>query len=580
MDIKKLFLDNPRRRKIYIERGNVKVGFTEVELTPSHNYSDGTCTPNEPVRIYDTSGAWGDESFCFDASKGLPRTRADWILQRGDSTVERVQEPSEKMPFARREVRKLTAGQTQMYYARRGIITPEMEYVALRENIALANAVEHKMSPFAPRNSLFIQHAGSNGAFSASDEITPEFVMKEVARGRAIIPANINHAELEPAIIGRNFLVKINTNIGNSSMASSIPEEVEKMLWAVKWGSDTLMDLSTGADIHATREWIIRNCPTPVGTVPLYQALEKVGGVVEDLSWDIYRDVLLEQAQQGVDYFTIHAGVLREFIPAAAERMAGIASRGGSIMAKWCLAHNRENFLFEHWDEICEIMAAYDIAFSIGDGLRPGALADANDSAQFGELKVQGELCRRAWKYNVQVMCEGPGHVPMQMIQKNMQNQLDWCDEAPFYTLGPLVTDIAAGYDHITAAIGGSIIGWHGTAMLCYVTPKEHLGLPEKDDVREGVLAFKLAAHAVDLAKGHPAAQYRDNAMSKARIELRWLDQINLSLDPERAAEFRKKHDPNFSPDNASMHYCTMCGPKFCSMRASLELKGMLKKNG
>lgn len=402
--------------------------------------------------------------------------------------------------------------------------------------------------------------------------------MREVARGRAIIPANINHPELEPAIIGRNFLVKINTNIGNSSMASSIPEEVEKMLWAIKWGSDTLMDLSTGADIVDTREWIIRNCPTPIGTVPLYEALEKVGGVVEDLSWEIFRDVLIAQAEQGVDYFTIHAGVLSKFLPEASKRMAGIASRGGSIMAKWMISHNRENFLFEHWDEICEIMSAYDVAFSIGDGLRPGAIADANDSAQLGELKVQGELCRRAWNFDVQVMCEGPGHVPMHMIGENMEKQLDWCDEAPFYTLGPLVTDIAAGYDHITAAIGASIIGWKGTAMLCYVTPKEHLGLPNRDDVREGVVTFKLAAHAADLAKGHPAAQYRDNAMSLARAEFRWEDQINLSLDPERAREFRSRNDKEFSRDNSEIHHCTMCGPKFCSMRASLEIKEKMRK--
>mgnify|MGYP004624740483 FL=1 len=576
MDIKKLFLDNPRRTKVYVDGENVSVGFTEIQLSPTHTANG--CIPNSPVRVYDTSGMWSDPSFHFDISQGLPRTREAWLDSFGATTDEYTTTPTEKVPFTPRRVRRLTGGETQMYYARRGIITPEMEYVALRENTARANGVEDKMSPEAPRDSLYIQHRGSAGAFSAAQKITPEFVMREVARGRAIIPANINHPELEPAVIGRNFLVKINTNIGNSSMGSSISEEVEKMLWSLKWGSDTLMDLSTGADITATREWIIRNCPTPVGTVPLYQALEKVGGIVEDLSWDVYRDVLLEQARQGVDYFTIHAGVLREFIPAAANRMAGIASRGGSIMAKWCTAHNQENFLYTHWDEICEIMAAYDIAFSIGDGLRPGAIADANDSAQFGELKVQGDLTRRAWKFNVQVMCEGPGHVPMQMIGDNMHNQLDWCDEAPFYTLGPLVTDIAAGYDHITAAIGASIIGWGGTAMLCYVTPKEHLGLPEKNDVREGVVAFKLAAHAVDLAKGHPAAQYRDNAMSKARLELRWGDQINLSLDPERALEFRRTHDRDFSPDKPDLHYCSMCGPKFCSMRASLQLKTQLSQ--
>ncbi|MBO5254292.1 MAG: phosphomethylpyrimidine synthase ThiC [Opitutales bacterium] len=579
MNIKSLFFDNPHRKKIYIEANNgIKVGFTEVELTPTQN-SDGTCTPNKPVRLYDTTGAWSDADFHCDVSKGLPRRREHYIDRIRSFDVVSVVEPSDKIPFSARKVKRLKNGETQMYYARRGIITPEMVYVAYRENMANANDISGKMSANAPRNSLFIQHKGFKDAFSSNQrEITPEFVMQEVARGRAIIPANINHPELEPAIIGRNFLVKINTNIGNSSMASSISEEVEKMLWAVKWGSDTLMDLSTGADIHATREWIIRNCPTPVGTVPLYQALEKVGGIAEELNWDIYRDVLIEQAEQGVDYFTIHAGVLREFIPIAAKRMAGIASRGGSIMAKWCLAHNQENFLYTHWDEICEIMAAYDVSFSIGDGLRPGAIADANDDAQFGELKVQGDLCRRAWDFNVQVMCEGPGHVPIQMIGQNMQNQLDWCNEAPFYTLGPLVTDIAAGYDHITAAIGASVIGWGGTAMLCYVTPKEHLGLPEKDDVREGVVTFKLAAHAVDLAKGHPAAQYRDNAMSLARAEFRWLDQINLSLDPERAAEFRRRNDKDFSIENSTHHHCSMCGPKFCSMRVSKEIREMFNK--
>ena len=581
MDIKSLFIDNPRRKKAYIKRGNVEVGFTEVELTPTRDATTGQCRPNAPVRIYDTCGMWSDESFHFDASRGLPKVRQGWIDARADTADDGGSLQTSKIPFAPRKILKLTGAQTQMYYARKGIITPEMEYVALRENTALANGVEDKMSADAPRNSLFVQHSGSEGAFSAGGEITPEFVMREIARGRAIIPANVNHAELEPAIIGRNFLVKINTNIGNSSMASSIPEEVEKMLWALKWGSDTLMDLSTGADIHETREWIIRNCPTPVGTVPLYQALEKVGGIAEELSWEIYRDVLIEQARQGVDYFTIHAGVLREFIPAAASRMAGIASRGGSIMAKWILAHNEENFLYTHWDEICEIAAAYDVSFSIGDGLRPGSIADANDSAQLGELKVQGDLTRRAWNFNVQVMCEGPGHVPMQMIAENMRHQLDWCEEAPFYTLGPLVSDIGAGYDHITAAIGASIIGWQGTSMLCYVTPKEHLGLPEKNDVREGVVAFKLAAHAVDLAKGHPAAQYRDNAMSKARIEFRWADQINLSLDPEKALLFRKMNDKNFSMESPQEeHFCSMCGPKFCSMRVSLDIMRQFQKKG
>ena len=429
------------------------------------------------------------------------------------------------------------------------------------------------MSPDAPRNSLYVEHTGTWFGKNGISAITPEFVRDEVARGRAIIPLNINHPEAEPMAIGRNFLVKINTNIGNSSMASSIPLEIEKMLWAIKWGSDTMMDLSTGADISDTREWLLRNCPTPLGTVPIYQALEKVGGVAEDLTWDIYRDTLIEQAEQGVDYFTIHAGVLKGFLPIAAQRMTGICSRGGSIMAKWILANKQENFLYTHWDEICEIMAMYDVAFSIGDGLRPGSIADANDAAQLGELKVQGELAKRAWNYDVQVMCEGPGHVPMQMIDINMQNQLDWCSEAPFYTLGPLVSDIGAGYDHITAAIGGSIIGLSGTSMLCYVTPKEHLGLPERDDVREGVVAFKLAAHAIDIAKGHPAAQYRDNAMSLARAEFRWNDQINLSLDPEKARAFRQKSDTEFSHDNAEIRHCSMCGPKFCSMRVSMEIR-------
>lgn len=578
MDIRKLFLDNPWKKRIVVDGKNVKVGLCEVELTPTH-MSDGTCRPNKPVRIYDTCGSWADPDFHFDTSKGLPPVRESWIDGRGDVEISGALAPSEKNPFGGRKIRKAKSGcrPTQMAYAKKGVVTPEMEYVAIRENLALLNEIEGKMSCDAPRDSLFIQHSGFPKR--PDFKITPEFVRDEVARGRAIIPANVNHTELEPAIIGRNFLAKINTNIGNSSMASSIGEEIEKMLWAVKWGSDTLMDLSTGADITDTREWIIRNCPTPVGTVPLYQALEKVGGVAEDLTWEAYRDVLIEQAEQGVDYFTIHAGVLSQFLPAAARRMAGIASRGGSIMAKWIIAHNRENFLFEHWDDICDIMSRYDVSFSIGDGLRPGAIADANDSAQLGELKVQGELCRRAWDFDVQVMCEGPGHVPLQMIEKNMDCQLDWCNEAPFYTLGPLVTDIAAGYDHITAAIGAAMIGWKGTAMLCYVTPKEHLGLPERDDVRDGVVTFKLAAHAVDLAKGHPAAQYRDNAMSLARAEFRWRDQINLSLDPEKAEAFRRKNDREFTRDNATMHHCTMCGPKFCSMRASIEIKEKFKQN-
>ncbi len=571
MDIKKLFLDNPARRRVYAESNGVKVALAEIELSPT--LCGGARRPNPPVRVYDTAGAWADESFHFDTSRGLPKIREKWLEARGDTEAAGRLAESAKNPFGGRAVRRAKPGcrPTQMHYAKKGIITPEMEYVALRENLALHNGVEGAMSPDAPRSSLRIQHAGT--WFGKGFEITPEFVRGEVARGRAIIPANVNHPELEPMAIGRNFLVKINTNIGNSSMASSIPQEIEKMLWAIKWGSDTMMDLSTGADITDTREWLIRNCPTPLGTVPLYQALEKVGGVAEELSWESYRDVLIEQAQQGVDYFTIHAGVLREFLPAAAGRMAGIASRGGSIMAKWMLAHKKENFLYEHWRDICEIMASYDVAFSIGDGLRPGAIADANDSAQLGELKVQGELAKIAWEHDVQVMCEGPGHVPLQMVDENMRCQLDWCAEAPFYTLGPLVSDIGAGYDHVAAALGALQIGAGGTAMLCYVTPKEHLGLPERDDVREGVVVFKLAAHAADLAKGHPAAQYRDNAMSLARAEFRWNDQINLSLDPERAREFRAKGDPEFSRDNSRPHHCSMCGPKFCSMRASIEIR-------
>lgn len=573
MDIRKLFFDNPARRRIYVRKGNVEVALAEVNLSPTR-LRDGTSRPNSPVRIYDTSGAWFDESFHFDPSRGLPKLRSDWIQKRKGLEIVSQTESSHKNPFGERKILRAAKGvsPTQLWYAKQGIITPEMEYVALRENLAFLNGIENKISVSSPQNSLFLQHSLPG----QSVEITPEFVRSEIACGRAIIPANINHAELEPAIIGRNFLVKINTNIGNSPMASSIEEEMEKMLWAIKWGSDTLMDLSTGKDISLTREWIIRNCPTPVGTVPLYQALEKVGGIAEDLSWETYRDVLIEQAEQGVDYFTIHAGVLREFLPFAAARMAGIVSRGGAIMAKWILAHERENFLFEHWDDICDIMASYDVAFSIGDGLRPGAIADANDKAQFGELKVQGELARRAREKNVQVMCEGPGHVPMQMIKANMENQSAWCDDAPFYTLGPLVSDIGAGYDHITAAIGAAQIGWYGTAMLCYVTPKEHLALPMRDDVREGVVAFKIAAHAADLAKGHPGAQYRDNAMSLARAEFRWNDQINLSFDPGRAKAFRARGDAEFSRDNSGAHHCSMCGPRFCSMRASLEIKDKL----
>lgn len=571
MDTEKLFLDNPKRAKFYAFKDGVKVGMAQVELSPSVN-SKGEKIPNPPVRIYDASGAWSDADFHRDITRGLPKIRSEWISERDEIEVCGELAPSEKIPFGARKIFRAKNGRrpTQMYYAKRGIITPEMRYVAVRENVARLNA--DKFSPEFPRKDLRFQHAGNSFGASIPQEITPEFVRDEIARGRAIIPANINHAELEPAIIGRNFLVKINTNIGNSALASSIPEEIEKMLWSIKWGSDTLMDLSTGSDIFETRENILRNCPTPVGTVPLYQALEKVGGLVEKLDWQVYKDTLIEQAEQGVDYFTIHAGVLRRFLKPAARRMVGIVSRGGAIMAKWCMINNAENFLYTHWDEICEIAASYDVSFSIGDGLRPGACADANDEAQFGELKVQGELLKRAWEYDVQVMCEGPGHVPLHLIKQNMENQLDWCSEAPFYTLGPITTDIAPGYDHISSAIGAANIAWYGTAMLCYVTPKEHLGLPEKEDVRDGVVTYKLAAHAADLAKGHPASQYRDNAMSKARVEFRWDDQFNLALDPEKARSFFEKR----TSKTHTGEYCSMCGPKFCSMRLNRELRETL----
>ena len=559
---------------------------------------DGSLAGNDPIRVYDTSGSWGDPQFHGDCTKGLPRLREGWILERDDveSYEGRRVKPqddgylSEKhretaaqrnhsdgydeFDNTRKTVYRAKPGRvvTQLHYARQGIITPEMEYIAIRENMKLqAYREELEMSETAERNTLNIQHPWQSWGAAIPKEITPEFVRSEVARGRAIIPSNVNHLELEPMIICRNFLVKINTNIGNSAVASSIEEEVEKMRWSVKWGGDTLMDLSTGKNIHKTREWIMRNCPVPVGTVPIYQALEKVNGKAEELTWEIFKDTLIEQAEQGVDYFTIHAGVLLPFIPMTAKRMTGIVSRGGSIMAKWCLAHHKENFLYTHWDDICEIMAAYDVAFSIGDGLRPGSIADANDEAQFAELKTHGELTERAWEYGVQVMNEGPGHVPMHMIQENMEKQLEWCHEAPFYTLGPLTTDIAPGYDHITSGIGAAMIGWYGTAMLCYVTPKEHLGLPNKDDVREGVITYKIAAHAADLAKGHPASQYRDNALSKARFEFRWEDQFNLSLDPEKARSF---HDETLPAEGAKhAHFCSMCGPNFCSMKITEDVR-------
>jgi phosphomethylpyrimidine synthase len=518
----------------------------------------------------------------IDVRRGLPALRSPWIEARGDSE----ELPSLTSEYGQRRLadsgldhlrfehlrrpRRAKAGKrvTQMHYARRGEITPEMEFIAIRESMRREQIADD----------IARQHPGRAWGAAIPKTITPEFVREEVARGRAIIPANINHPELEPMIIGRNFLVKINANIGNSAVTSSIEEEVEKMVWATRWGADTVMDLSTGKNIHETREWILRNSPVPIGTVPIYQALEKVGGRPEELTWDVFRDTLIEQAEQGVDYFTIHAGVLLRFIPLTANRVTGIVSRGGSIMAKWCLAHHKENFLYTHWDEICEIMGAYDVSFSIGDGLRPGSIADANDAAQFGELQVQGDLTRRAWAQDVQVMNEGPGHVPMHMIRENMEKQLEWCHEAPFYTLGPLTTDIAPGYDHITSGIGAAMIGWFGTAMLCYVTPKEHLGLPNRDDVREGVVTYKIAAHAADLAKGHPGAQYRDDALSRARFEFRWEDQFNLSLDPLRAKSF---HDATLPAEGAKVaHFCSMCGPKFCSMEITQQIRDYAAEKG
>ena len=587
----------------------VRVPFREIALSPTKTFS-GALEENAPVRVYDCSGPWGDAAFTGTSDEGLPTPRAAWVAARADveaydgrevlpqdngylsgkhaeyaSKAERnrlVEFPGLK--GHRRRPLRASAGHpvTQLWYARQGIITPEMEYIAIRENLGRAKIAE--LSQDIRRDDLDKQHVGSAqlqneytpGIFRRFPQripaqITPEFVREEVAAGRAIIPANINHPELEPMIIGRNFLVKINANIGNSAVASSIEEEVEKMRWATKWGADTVMDLSTGKNIHATREWILRNSPVPIGTVPIYQALEKVNGKAEDLTWELFRDTLIEQAEQGVDYFTIHAGVLLRYVPLTASRMTGIVSRGGSIMAKWCLAHHQENFLYTHWDDICDIMAAYDVSFSIGDGLRPGSIADANDRAQFGELETQGELTRRAWAKGVQVMNEGPGHVPMHLIEENMAKQLEWCGEAPFYTLGPLTTDIAPGYDHITSGIGAAMIGWYGCAMLCYVTPKEHLGLPNKQDVKEGVITYKIAAHAADLAKGHPGAQYRDNALSKARFEFRWEDQFNLGLDPERAREF---HDETLPQEGAkTAHFCSMCGPHFCSMKITEDVR-------
>ena len=545
---------------------DLRVALREIDLEPGCGEA--------PVRVYDSSGPYSDPAADIDIERGLPALRAGWIEARGDVEAYdgreikpednglRRGQPSnlEEFPASgRRPVRaKAGAAVTQLAYARRGIVTPEMEYVAIRENLGREAALD------APRD-------GQSFGASVPDHVTPEFVRDEIARGRAIIPANINHPEIEPMIIGRNFLVKINANIGNSAVASSVSEEVEKMVWATRWGADTVMDLSTGANIHTTREWIIRNSAVPIGTVPIYQALEKVGGKAEDLTWEIFRDTLIEQAEQGVDYFTIHAGVRLAHIPLTARRVTGIVSRGGSILAKWCLAHHKENFLYTRFEEICEIMRAYDISFSLGDGLRPGSIADANDEAQFAELETLGELTKTAWKHDVQVMIEGPGHVPMHKIKENMERQLAVCDEAPFYTLGPLTTDIAPGYDHITSGIGAAMIGWFGCAMLCYVTPKEHLGLPDRDDVKVGVVTYKIAAHAADLAKGHPAAKLRDDALSRARFDFRWRDQFHLSLDPETAERF---HDQTLPAEGAkSAHFCSMCGPKFCSMKITQEVR-------
>lgn len=577
-------------KKIYAEgtlHKNIKVAMREITLSPT-KLTGGKTEDNASVIVYDTSGPYTDENVQIDIKKGLPRLREQWILDRKD--VEQLDEVSSAYGKQRKEDASLNAlrfehikkplraksggNVTQLHYAKKGIITPEMEYIAIRENQRI-DALKYKLN--GQYELLTRQHTGNSfGANTPKGIITPEFVRDEVAACRAIIPANINHPELEPMIIGRNFLVKINANIGNSAVSSSIEEEVEKAVWACRWGADNIMDLSTGKNIHETREWIIRNSPVPIGTVPIYQALEKVDGKPEDLTWEIYRDTIIEQAEQGVDYFTVHAGVLLRYIPMTAKRLTGIVSRGGSIMAKWCLAHHKENFLYTHFEELCEIMKQYDVSFSLGDGLRPGSIADANDEAQFAELKTQGELNSIAWKHDVQVMNEGPGHIPMHLIKENMEKQLEYCKEAPFYTLGPLTTDIAPGYDHITSAIGAAMIGWYGTAMLCYVTPKEHLGLPNKKDVKDGVITYKIAAHAADLAKGHPGAQYRDNALSKARFEFRWDDQFNLSLDPDTAREF---HDETLPADGAKVaHFCSMCGPKFCSMQITQEIRDFAEK--
>jgi phosphomethylpyrimidine synthase len=570
----------PNSEKIYVQgeiHPEVKVAMRKVTCSDTTTLAEPE--KNDDVLIYDTSGPYTDPSIEIDVRKGLAPMRQSWIMKRGDvEEVERSSEYTKSREMkasldhirfeGRRQPLRAKEGQcvTQLHYARKGIITPEMEYIAIRENMKQAEMYTK------------ITHPGQSFGANTPKEITPEFVRSEIALGRAIIPNNINHPESEPMIIGRNFLVKINANIGNSAITSSIEEEVDKMVWATRWGADNVMDLSTGKNIHETREWILRNSPVPIGTVPIYQALEKVNGKAEDLTWEIFRDTLIEQAEQGVDYFTIHAAVLLQFVPKTAKRLTGIVSRGGSIMAKWCLAHHKENFLYTHWDDICEIMAAYDVTFSIGDGLRPGSASDANDEAQFGELKVQGDLTKRAWEYGVQVMNEGPGHVPMHMIEENMTNQLEWCHEAPFYTLGPLITDIAPGYDHITSGIGAAMIGWYGCAMLCYVTPKEHLGLPNRDDVKVGVITYKIAAHAADVAKGHPGAMARDNALSKARFEFRWEDQFALGLDPDTAKSY---HDETLPQDGAKVaHFCSMCGPQFCSMKITQDVREYAAKQG
>ncbi|MDF2277102.1 phosphomethylpyrimidine synthase ThiC [Aeromonas caviae] len=577
---------HPNSRRIFIQgsRPDIRVPLREIQLADT--FVGGTkeapqFEPNEPVPVYDTSGPYGEEGVAIDVRRGLPRLREEWVLERDDTealeglsstfTQERLADEGldhlrfEHLPSARRA--KPGRRVTQLHYARAGIVTPEMEFIAIRENMG-RERVRSEL--------LRTQHPGQGFGARLPQNITPEFVRDEVAAGRAIIPSNINHPEAEPMIIGRNFLVKINANIGNSAVTSSIEEEVEKLVWSTRWGADTVMDLSTGRYIHETREWILRNSPVPIGTVPIYQALEKTNGIAEDLTWELFRDTLLEQAEQGVDYFTIHAGVLLRFVPMTAKRLTGIVSRGGSIMAKWCLSHHKENFLYEHFREICEICAAYDVSLSLGDGLRPGSVYDANDEAQFAELRTLGELTKIAWEYDVQVMIEGPGHVPMHMIERNMTEQLEHCHEAPFYTLGPLTTDIAPGYDHFTSGIGAALIGWYGCAMLCYVTPKEHLGLPNKEDVKQGLITYKIAAHAADLAKGHPGAQIRDNAMSKARFEFRWEDQFNLALDPDTA---RAYHDETLPQESGKVaHFCSMCGPKFCSMKITQDVRDYAAK--